>query len=552
MQDFFLNIRRFLARLTLGQQMALGLVLAGVTAILITIAYWANQPDYTLLFGELDPADANSVVETLREEGVSYELKSGGTAVYVPHNKVYELRLRFASEGTISKGQIGYELFDRDNLGMTDFMQKMNKKRALEGELARTITNIQQVEMARVHLVLPERSPFRSAEVEASASVVLQPAGSGSLNQRQIEGITALVAGAVEGMSNASVTVIDAQGNMLSDPDAGDPNVSLTSTQLEMQREVEKHLAENGQSMLNQMLGAGEAIVRVSAKLDFSRRVSERSLIDPESRTVISEEELNEEGPEDAAESTVRNYELSRTQERFESSVGDISYLTVSVMLNHKRAAANANAEGEGEQPAQREPYTDEELQEIESLVKNAVGFDPDRGDRFAIHQTRFDTSVDDKIVAELQDQDWQRQMEMYLRYGLILLGLLVGAWLVRSIAKRGAEMAGVSGELEAAGSSGGSRQLQDGSSGGGAVAGRTPQSLAEGPPVGGGAGGDEEEMMLVDDVYTSKLSAQAKARLKAKNQMYEEIQSQVVENPEETAELIRSWLVNDATKQQV
>lgn len=546
MKDFFLNIRRFLARLSLGQQLALGLVLAGVTAILITIAYWANQPDYTLLFGELDPADANSVVESLREEGVSYELKSGGTAVYVPRDKVYELRLRFASEGTISKGQIGYELFDRDNLGMTDFMQKMNKKRALEGELARTITNIQQVEMARVHLVLPERSPFRNAEVEASASVVIQPAGSGSLNQRQIEGITALVAGAVEGMSNASVTVIDAQGNMLSDPNADDPNVSLTSTQLEMQREVEKHLTENGQSMLNQMLGAGEAIVRVSAKLDFSRRVSERSLIDPESRTVISEEELNEEGPDDAAESTVRNYELSRTQERFESSVGDVSYLTVSVMLNHKRTAADANAENE--QPAEREPYTEEELQEIESLVKNAVGFDPERGDRFAIHQTRFDTSVDDKIVAELQDQDWQRQMEMYLRYGLILLGLLVGAWLVRSIAKRGAEMAGVSGELAAAGSSGGSRQLQDGSPGEGTPQGRRPQSLAEGPPAGGG--GDEEEMMLVDDVYTSKLSAKAKARLKAKNKMYEEIQSQVVENPEETAELIRSWLVSDATNQ--
>ncbi len=544
MQDFFRNIRRFLARLSLGQQLALGLVLAGGTAIIITIAYWVNQPDYTLLFGELDPSDANSVVETLREEGVSYELKSGGTAVYVPREKVYELRLQFASEGTISKGQIGYELFDRDNLGMTDFMQKMNKKRALEGELARTITNIQQVQMARVHLVLPERSPFRNGEVEASASVVIQPAGSGSLNPRQIEGIAALVAGAVEGMSNASVTVIDAQGNMLSDPNADDPNVSLTSTQLEMQQEVEQHLTESGQSMLNQMLGAGEAIVRVSAKLDFSRRVSQRDLIDPESRTIISEENLNEEGPDDAAESTVRNYELSRTQERFESSVGDISHLTVSVMLNHKRTTANGN--GDGNQTAGREPYTEDELQEIESIVKNAVGFDPERGDRFAIHQTRFDTSVDDKIVSQMQDQEWQRQMEMYLRYGLIFLSLLIGAWLVRSIAKRGAEMAGVSGELTT-GTASTNRQLQDGSAPGGAARNRaSQQSLAEGPA----AGEEEEEVMLVDDVYTSKLSAQAKARLKAKNKMYEEIQSQVVESPEETAELIRSWLVNDAANQ--
>lgn len=530
MQDFVQNIRRFLNRLTLGQQAALGLVLAGGTALIIGIAYWANQPDYTLLFGELDPSDANQVVESLQEENVPYELKNGGTAVYVPRSDVYELRLRFASEGTISKGQVGYELFDRDNLGMTDFMQKMNKKRALEGELARTVTNIQQVQMARVHLVLPERSPFRDASVEASASVVVQPAGSGSLTARQIEGITALVAGAVESMSTSSVTVIDAQGNMLSDQNAGDPNASLTSNQLEMQREVEKHLTENGQSMLDQMLGSGEAIVRVSADLDFSRTVSERQIIDPESRTIISEEQLNEEGPDDAAESTVRNYELSRTQERFEDSVGDVSSLTVSVMLNHKKPPEGAV---EGEEPAERTPYTEEEIQEIESIVKNAVGFDPERGDRFAIHQTRFDTSVDNQIVSEMQEQEWQRQMELYLRYGLMLIALLLGAWLVRSMAQRGAEMAGVGGELAPAPSH--DRQQLEGETQ---------------PSAGGTAGSPDEEiedMALVDDVYTSKLSAQAKANLKAKNKMYQEVQSQVTESPDETAELIRSWLASDA-----
>lgn len=537
MRDFVQNIRRFISRLTVGQQAALGLVLAGGTAIIISISYWANQPDYTLLFGELDPTDANQVVESLREEDISYQLKNGGTAVYVPRSEVYELRLRFASEGTISKGQVGYELFDRDNLGMTDFMQKMNKKRALEGELARTVTNIRQVEMARVHLVLPERSPFRDASVEASASVVIQPAGSNSLTQRQIQGITALVAGAVEGMSANAVTVIDAQGNMLSDPNADDPTASLTSTQLEVQREVEQHLTKNGQSMLDQMLGSGEAIVRVSANLDFSQTVSERSIIDPESRTIISEEKLDEEGPDDNASSTVRNYDLSRTQERFESGVGDISYLTVSVMLNHKKPAEA----GEGDPPGERTPYSEEELQEIESIVKNAVGFDPERGDRFAIQQTRFDTSVDDQIVSEMQEQDWQRQMELYVRYGLILIALLLGAWIVRSMARRGAEMVDVGGELVPSSSNDRQLRQQTGSPG------QQDQSASSGLPTGDFDDDEIEDMALVDDVYTSKLSPQAKAKLKAKNKMYEEVHHQVTNNPDETAELIRSWLVSDA-----
>lgn len=538
MNNFFENIRRFIARLSLGQQIALGLVLAGGTAIIVSIALWANQPDYTLLFGDLDPSDANKVVESLREDEVSYKLKQNGTAVYVPRNQVYELRLRFASEGVISQGQVGYELFDRSNVGMTDFMQKMNKKRALEGELARTISSIGQVETARVHLVLPERSPFRDNQVEASASVVVKPIGNTSLNQRQIEGVTALVAGAVEGMTPTSVTVLDAQGNMLSDPNAGDPTASLTSTQLEIQRDIEKHLTQNGQSMLNQVVGPGESIVRVSAELDFSRTVSERKIIDPESRTVISEErqesqQSDDTSQEDASSSLVRNYEMSRTTERFEDSVGDVSYLTVSVILDYK-TPDNAGEQGDGEQ--ERVPYTEEELQEIESLVKNAVGFDPERGDRFAIHQTRFDTSVDDKVVSQMQDQEWQRQLELYVRYGLILIALLLGAWLVRSMAQRGAEMAG-GGFLESGSSA---PQIEGGTS--------KPTRQTKGGGAAPTMPDDEtEEMVLVDDVYTSKLSAEAKARLKAKNQMYEEVQEQVINNPGEAADLIRSWLIEDA-----
>lgn len=527
MNNFFQNIRQFLARLTFGQQLALGLVLAGGVAVVISISMWANQADYTLLFGDLDPSDASTVVETLRDEDIAYELRENGTAVYVPHEQVYELRLRFASEGVLSQGQVGYELFDRSNLGMTDFMQKMNKKRALEGELARTITSMRQVKMARVHLVLPERSPFRESEVTASASVVVQPMGNIALKMAQIEGISGLVAGAVGGMTTAEVTVLDTEGNMLSDPNAGDPTMSLTSTQLEVQREVENHLTENGQSMLDRVVGRSNAIVRVSANLDFSRTVSERDIIDPESRTIISEEQLSEEAAEDQSESRVRNYELSRTRERHEDGVGEVSYLTVSVILDHKPPPAEAAAEGGDAEPT---PYTEEELQEIESLVKNAVGFDPERGDRFAIHQTRFDTNTNNEFAGQMNDQVWRNQIELYLRYGLLVLALALGAWLIRSIAQRGAEMSnGLLLDPQASSQ----RQLEGEEQADGQAAQAAPEEVPE-------------DMVLVDDVYTSKLSAEAKARLVAKNKMYEEIQEQVMSNPEETADLIRSWLIDD------
>ena len=336
MQTFLYNLRQFFSRLSLGQKVALGVMLLGTLAILGGVSYWVGQPDYALLFGGLEPTDASRVVESLQERLVASELKENGTAVFVTREEVYELRLSFAGEGLISNGPAGYELFDEGTLGMTDFMQKLNMKRALEGELARTITSIDQVEMCRVHLVMPERSPFRRAQVHASASVALQMAGGVRLTTSQIEGISALVAGAVEGLALSDVTILDARGNMLSDPEAGNADLAAGSNQLRMQQTVEARLTEQGQSMLDMMLGPGNAIVRVAALLDFTRVSSEREVIDPESATVISEERMEEGGEGDllSANSSVRNYEMSRTIERSEKSLGDISARSISVILN--------------------------------------------------------------------------------------------------------------------------------------------------------------------------------------------------------------------------
>lgn len=543
MQPFLQNIQQFLNRLTLGQKVALGGVLLGGLTLLIAISMWAGQPNYALLFGNLEPTDASQIVESLEEQGIKYQLKESGTAVYVPREEVYELRLSFAGQGMISNGPAGYELFDQNTLGMTDFMQKLNMKRALEGELAKTITNIRQVEVSRVHLVMPERSPFRETQTRPSASVVLELVGGGQLLPGQIEGITALVSGAVEGLDVSDVTVLDTRGNMLSNPDAGNPEITRGSTQLRMQQAVEQQLTEKSQTMLDRVLGPGNSIVRVAAALDFTQSVQERDLIDPESQSVVAEEkqEYSDEGL-GTDNASVKNYEFSRTRERSEKSLGEISTLTVSVILNHKLIPpTEAELEENEEAEATFETYSLDELTNIESIVKNAVGFQEDRGDRIALHQTQFDTSADMALSHEILEQKKQESLQQYIRYGLMAVALLLAALLIRSATKR-VTMIGQEEGLPLVGE-GSNGQLQlDGREG---VVGEL--GGVDGAPKQLTAGDEEEEDLgIYDDYYSSKLSAEAKARLKAKHLMFEEIKKSVLERPDDAADILRSWIVED------
>ncbi|MEM1042275.1 MAG: flagellar basal-body MS-ring/collar protein FliF [Bacteroidota bacterium] len=539
--SFFQNVRQFVLRLAPGQRFLLGAVLVGGLAVLGGIAYWAGQPDYTLLFGRLEATDASRVVETLRAEGVPYKLEEGGGAIYVPRQQVYDLRLRFAGEGVVSEGPVGYELFNSGTIGMTDFMQKLNYKRALEGELSRTVSNIRQVAQARVHLVLPERSPFRDRQTRPSASVVLQLGGGGGLAPGQIEGVASLVAGAVEGMSVADVTVLDTRGTLLSNPDAGNPDVTLTSNQLRTQHAVEEHLAQSGQSMLDRMLGPGRAVVRVAAKLDFSRTVEESDAIDPESATVISEERLEEQAAADASNATVRNYELSRKRERTERTAGAVEVLTVSVVLDYK-LPVQAVADEDAPLP-EPEPYAPQQVREIENLVKNAVGFDAARGDRFAIHQARFDTSADDRLAEEMDAAGRSERLQSYLRYGLMALALGLAAFLIRSTVS---SVAGAGSDPLAL------------------IAGEDPASLTGRRTAGELAERAEADQALLatgtegadaplsaDDLYTSKLSDEAKARLSARSEIYEEVKQSILGQPEEAAELLKTWIAEDLFREE-
>ena len=535
MENFFNNLKAFYDQLTNRQRASIAAVIVGAVAALITVAYWVQQTDYALLFGNLADTSASQVVEVLNSENIDYQLKNGGNSIYVPQDMVYDLRLRFAGEGVVSDGSSGYEIFDENTLGMTDFMQKLNLKRALEGELARTVSSIGQIESARVHLVIPERSPFRETQATASASVVVDLRSGSVLSHGHIAGITALVSGAVEGLEAAEVHILDTGGNLLSDPDSQDPDTRLSSTQLKLQTEKEAYLQDKAQTLLDQMLGSGNSIIRVNLELDFSRSVKENNLIDPESQTVIAEERLQEEGDIDNASSSVRNYEVSRTVETIEKSVGDISYLSVSVMLNYK--ADTVDPEATATAPTYT-PHPEAEVEKIEALVKESVGWRADRGDGFAISQLMFDTSADDIMTAELRSIEQREQLEMYIRYGLMVIALGLAFWLIRSASQRVSE----SSETR-------EPQLLESQMTVNEKGVLTSNRLTAGSEER--RRDEEEDLILIDDIYTSKLSPEAKARLKAKQRMLEEMKESILANPQEAANLLRSWLAADSMKEE-
>ncbi len=509
--------------------------------------YWSLKPEYTLLFGSLDTESANEIVEQLDDEGVRYRIENNGRSIYVQSGRVHELRMKMASLGVAHSDVQGYELFDSNALGMTDFMQQVNKKRALEGELARTINSLEQVEFSRIHLVLPERSPFRESSVEASASVILNLKRGSSLRNEQVEGITALLAGSVEGLDAASVTVLDQAGNRLTDGLQNNSDFATGSVQMQLRQKTEGYLTERGQSMLDRVLGHGNSILRVSAEHDFDRLLRESDIIDPDSRTIISEERrsdvntneqlqqvpVDEFTPVDRRGETVvvsnqnqentiqtRNYEVNKTREVYEKTSGQISRLSASVLLNYKQTVqTNDN----GEPVLVSEPYTQDEIEEFREIVRVALGIQPGRGDELSITQIQFydpSSQSPDALFTSVPvtQNDW-------LRWTLILLTLGAIIYLIFSIRKR------LGGELEGAMvKSGSGDDFSD-----------VPYVEQENEMTNENSEDEEPE-----DFIDRKLSGQARRQLAQKEYVLEEIRDFIELKPAEASKVIRAYMTMD------
>jgi flagellar M-ring protein FliF len=440
-------IEPFMA-LSPGKRMLVaGVALLSVVAFAVLILV-TNRTDYRPLFTNLSAEDAGEIVKKLKEAKTPYQITPDGKGILVPADKVYEQRLTLASEGLPQGGGVGFEIFDRKNFGMTEFVQKINYQRALQGELSRTISQINGVEQARIHLVIPEKSLFKENEKPSTASVVLKMKSDRSLRENEVQGIVHLVSSSIEGMDADHVTVLDNHGKVLNKSNgSSDSSTKATTAMQETQRVYERNVEERIQSLLDPVVGSGKTVARVSAAFDFKQveRVEEK--FDPETIAVRSEQRSEEKGASTTANAGVPgvqtnlgktppnggtstgggakndetlNYEVSRSTAKIIEPVGALSKISVAVLVDGKYEQPAALKDGETAKP-KYVPRSPEELQKIEALVKSAVGFNAERGDQLAIQNIPFQDTGD---TGSIESQQWWKSPFFISLFKNLLIGL--------------------------------------------------------------------------------------------------------------------------------
>ena len=388
-------------------------VLAGVALVLLGgigfLAMRANTPALALLYGDLDQRDAGAVVQSLERARIPFRIAAGGTQIMVPADDVARLRLSLAREGLPAGGSVGYELFDRgESLTTTPFQQDMNRLRALEGELQRTIRGLAGVRQARVHLVLPRREAFSRERGEAQASVVLAMQGSQRLDREGVQAVLHLVATAVPGLQPRAISIIDSRGELLARGGQALGGAAGAATQEEMRRAQELRMARGVEEMLERTLGAGKVRAEVSIDMDFERVELREERFDPENQVARSTQSTNEitrssepgnvsvannlpgaeaapagAGNQESRQEETTNFEIGRSTRNTLREHPVMRRLSVAVLVDGVAEPV------EGGPPRLRERST-EELARLVTLVRGAVGFNEQRGDRVEVVSMRF------------------------------------------------------------------------------------------------------------------------------------------------------------------
>ena len=420
-----------------GRQRAMLLMVGvGVAVVVFGISKWATAPDWVPAFTNQPIETVGLMTDKLTAAGIGFKLDRGGSDILVSAGDVARARVTLAQAGLPSAGRPGMELFDQPSWGMTDFTQRINYRRALEGELERTIGKMRGVQGAQVHLALHEQSTFRSQDKPSNASVVLKTGGAPPA-QDVVLGIAHLVASSVDGVSADHVTVLDDSGRMLSTPDDGSMT-SLTSAQLATQREVEGYLQKKAEGLVGDIVGAENARVSVSAALNFDKIERSSQLVDPDKQATSTEQryEITPGAQGGAASSNVAmSYDNSKVTENFSGAVGNIKKLSVAVLLNDKVIPPAANAA-----PNAKPTYvarTPEEIARIESLIRGAVGADSTRGDVVTVVATHFDAGP---VVAVEKDppRSIMATVQQFEKPGISLLAigvlLVVAMMLIKAI----------------------------------------------------------------------------------------------------------------------
>jgi flagellar M-ring protein FliF len=453
--------QKLLQSLSLTQKLLFGSLTAATLAALVAVAIWAQQPSWATLYAGLNDKDAGAIVEQLKESRTPYELQAfkGGTAVRVPADSVHDLRLQMASQGLPREGGVvGFELFDKDTMGLTSNLFDLNYQRALEGELSRTIMQVESVERARVHLAIPKKQIFSELAEDATASITLRLKPNMALAPEQVQGIAKMVAGSVPGLDPKNVTITDSLGNVLSDADllaAQNPAPGkFTDQQLAYQRTLEKQIRQDVERMLGRVVGRENVNVQVKVEPDFNLEETVSKSYTPNAnqtaqdiKALRSERVTREAGagkvptpggvpgvstnmpsyqqiPVDNAnsnfnhEDVVRNYEVPEVQTKTVKTPGSIRRMTLSVAINSVAPAIDAGPDGlEADDP---------KLQNLRDLAITAAGVDLTRGDKVAVHTVLFDDTALKAEAAALNKAEQSDLVRSLALYGLLALAVVV------------------------------------------------------------------------------------------------------------------------------
>ncbi len=423
-------------------------------AILIIQARTANQQ---LLYANLSLTDASSVVNALKSQKIEYSLKNGGRDIWITADQIYQTRLDLAANGIPTGGGVGFEIFDKQSFALTDYVQKVNHTRALQGELVRTITSLSPVISARVHLALPEKRLFKNQSKKATASVILTLATGQTLDSKQVQGIIHLVSGSVTDLEPDNVKVIDSNGIELDSLKKNDDDSTLSVDRFVFQQDVEHKMEIRAQDLLDKTMGKDNAMVRVTATLDFSKVEKTQELYDGDD-PVIRSEQVNQENsgsqtsggipgvqsnlqgnnfgqtdtaPPSSKNSRTTNYEISKTISKTIQPVGTVTKLSVSVLVAD-RVSAN-----EKDKAQTTTPRSEEELKAIEHMVATALGMVPERGDVINVLSLPFVDQRETLTTGELAPARSLYQYIPFIKYGLIGFGiLLIYFLLIRPVIK--------------------------------------------------------------------------------------------------------------------
>ena len=535
--------------------MIMGVVLFGMIGFFVYLATKFTSPQMVLMYSGLEGQDQSAIVAKLQASNVPYELRAGGTEIFVPQSQVAPMRMQMAGQGLPAGGSLGYEIFDKQGtLGTTNFQQNVSLVRALEGELSRTIQSLNTVGSARVHLVLPKRELFQRQQSQPSASVFLKMRGSQRLDPQQVQAVQHLVAAAVQGLLPRNISIVDDGGELLARGFEGDPATTpgLISAQTdERRRTFESKVIHTVEKLLEKSLGFGKVRAEVTADMDFDRVTTNEEIFDPDGQVVRSTQTIEQsrnsqdqeplpvtvntnlpDGTGAGGDAATRNAADARTEENvnFEISKRVVNQVRDTGIVNRLSVAVLVDGAYELDENDDRayRARTPEEMQMIASLVKGAIGFDANRGDVVEVVNMRFtDVQLPPEPPLDLffgfQKQDLLQIAEMLV---ILILAILVILLVVRPLISRAFEaLPAAAGALAEGG-----RMIAD-------QAQLAAGALAAPPSPDGAMPEDEmfEELIDIDRV---------EGRVKASS--VKKVGEIVEKHPDEALSIVRNWLYQE------